>query len=113
MSKSAFPGLKSFNPKKAVTWWFFKKSIMMTIRRGFLVLSASAAVVGIIYWVQSRDKVPTAYFIAGVVAGFLILLLAVRSLFQFKATVIRAVLITMLSGTYLTGSLYYILNWSV
>ena len=110
MSKSAVPGLKSFKPKKAVAWWFFKKSMMTTIKRGFLVLSAAAAAVGMVFWLRSGNSVSREYVISGAVVGLLILLLALRSLIKFKATVIRAVLIILVSGAYLASSLYYILN---
>jgi len=110
MSKSAFPGLKSFKPKKAVAWWFFKKSMMTTIKRGFLVLSAAAAAVGMVFWLRPGNSVSREYIIGGAVVGLLILLLALRSLIKFKATVIRAVLIILVSGAYLASSLYYILN---
>ena len=112
MSKSVFPGMKSFNPKKAVGWWFFKKSLALVIRRGFLLLSAAAAGIGVWLWVRRLAIEPRYYALAGSVIGALIMLLALGSLLKVKATVLKAFFMILLSAAYLVGSMYYIFNWN-
>ncbi len=108
MPTNEFPGLKSFNPKKAIGWWFFKKSLLLVIRRGFLLLSAAAAGIGIWLWVRRLAIEPRNYALAGSAIGALIMFLALVSLLKFKATVLRAFFMILLSAAYLAGSVYYI-----
>jgi hypothetical protein len=110
MSKNTMDRILSFKPKKAVNRWLFKRSLKLAFTRGFLALSALAAGVGIGFWAYSHNKFQNAHVVAGVIAGLIILLVAIRFLFKFKISVLRSVAIGLLGAAYLGFSLYFILT---
>ena len=110
MARCALDKLLSFNPKKEIGWWLFKRSLKAGITRGSLALSAVAAGVGVGFWGPNYSRFEAGYVAAGVIIGLAILGLALRSLIKFKATMVKSLAIAALGGAYLAASLYYILN---
>ena len=110
MAKSALDKLLSFNPKKAIGWWLFKRSLRVGITRGSLALSAVTAGVGVGFWAPKVAEFEAGYVAAGIVIGLLILGLALRSLIKLRATMVKSLAIAALGGAYLAASLYFILN---
>ena len=113
MAKSTLDKMLSFNPKREIGWWLFKRSLKTAFTRGSLALSAVAAGVGIGFWAPSFDRFQALYVVAGIIAGLIILVIALSSLFKFKATAVKSLAILLLGCSYLAASLYYILNGGV
>jgi hypothetical protein len=62
-----------------------KKSIALAYTKGSVMLSTTAAGIGVSLWSPSYKKFEIPYARAGVIAGLSILLPVLRSLFKLKA----------------------------
>jgi hypothetical protein len=81
-------------------WWLFKK--------GLLILSAIASIVGIAFWFVFMSKVAIVYIVVGIIVGLLMLYISLWAVSKFRVSILRAVFIPVITAIYLAFTILYL-----